>query len=97
MAKVEIVGVTKRPKEEVREAVARAVKARLREVEASIGRVMKSLKDFEAEYGMSTERFHGRYLGGELEENMDFMEWRACKEILDDLLGEKALLEEISG
>lgn len=97
MAKVEIVGFTKRPKEDIREAVARAVRARLREVEESISKAMKSLKDFEEEYGMSTEGFYGRYTAGELEENMDFMEWRACKEILGDLLGEKALLEEIAG
>jgi len=97
MAKVEIVGSTERPKEDIREAVARAVKARLREVEETIAKATKGLKDFEAEYGMSTEGFYGRYTARELEENMDFMEWRACKEILDDLLEEKALLEEISG
>jgi len=96
VAKVEIVGFTKRPKGDIREAVAKAVKGRLREVEISISRVRKSLSGFEAEYGMSTERFYGRYTAGELEEKMDFMEWRACKEILDDLLGEKGLLEEIA-
>jgi len=97
MAKVEIVGDTKRPKEDVKKAVARAVKNRLGEVEGSIARLTKSLKDFEAEYRLSTGSFYERYTAGELEENLDFMEWRACKEILDDLLGEKALLEEISG
>jgi len=96
MAKVDVVGVTKRPKEYVREAVAKAVEARLREVKASIEKVENSLKDFEMKYGMTTEGFYKKYLGGELAENLDFMEWRACKEILNDLLEEKALLEEIS-
>ena len=97
IAKVEIVGDTKQPKEDVKQAVARAVKTRLSEVEESIARLTKSLKDFEAEYRLSTESFYRKYTAGELEENIDFMEWRACKEILDDLKGEKALLEEISG
>jgi predicted DNA-binding protein YlxM (UPF0122 family) len=96
MARVDVVGVTKHPKEHVREAVARAVEVRLREVKASIERVEGSLKDFETKYGMVTESFYKKYLGGELEENIDFMEWRACKEIFGDLLEEKALLEEIS-
>lgn len=92
MAKVDVVGVTKRPKERVREAV----EVRLREVKASIEKVGKSLKDFEAKHKMSTEIFYRKYLSGELEENLDFMEWRACKEILEDLLEEKGLLEEIA-
>jgi len=96
MARVDVVGVTKYPKEHVREAVAKAVEARLREVKASIERLERSLKDFETKYGMNTEGFYKKYLGGELEENIDFMEWRACKEVFDDLLEEKALLEEIS-
>jgi len=77
------------------EAVQKAVEARLREVKASIKKVEKSLKDFEAKHKMSTEIFY-KYSSGELEENLDFMEWRACKEILDDLLEEKGLLEEIT-
>lgn len=96
MARVDVIGVTKHPKEQVREAVAKAVEARLKEVEASIERLEKSLRDFETKYGMSTGSFYEKYLSGELQENMDFMEWRACKEILDVLLEERALLEEIS-
>ncbi|MBM4401184.1 MAG: hypothetical protein FJ045_04455 [Crenarchaeota archaeon] len=96
MAKVKVVGVTKHPKKHVRKVVAKAVEARLREVITSVAKVEKSLRDFETKYGMATESFYKRHLSGELQENMDFMEWRACKEILDDLLEEKALLEEIS-
>ena len=96
MAKVDVIGVTKHPKERVTEAVERAVEARLREIRASIEKVGDSLKDFEAKYRMPTEVFYKKYLGGELEENWDFMEWRACKEILEDLVEEKSLLEEIA-
>jgi hypothetical protein len=95
MAKVEIVGETRLPRDDVRQAVASAVKARLAEVEGSIDRLSRSLRGFEAEYSMSTGVFVERYLAGGLGENLDFMEWRACKELLADLVGEKALLEEI--
>ena len=95
-AKVEIVGDTKRPKDAVKKAVARAIERRLSEVEKSITRLRSSLKDFEAEHNLTTESFYEKHLAGELEENIDYMEWRACKEILDDLMGERALLEEIS-
>lgn len=95
MAKVEIVGETKLPREDVKMAVASAVKVRLSEVDESIVRLGGSLRGFEAMYHMSTGEFVERYAAGGLGENIDFMEWSACREILDDLLGEKALLEEI--
>jgi len=44
---------------------------------------------------IETEAFLARYGAGELEENLDYMEWRACKEILEDLAKEKELLLEI--
>ncbi len=79
MAKVDVVGVTKRPKERIMKAVQKAVEARLREVKASIKKIGKSLKDFEAKHKMSTEIFYKKYSSGELEENLDFMEWKTCK------------------
>ncbi|MFW6117119.1 MAG: hypothetical protein ACOC6G_00865 [Thermoproteota archaeon] len=45
---------------------------------------------------MTIEDFYSKYVGRKLEENMDFMEWRACKEISDDLQEEMELLREIS-
>jgi len=95
MAKVEIVGDTRLPREEVRIAVASAVKSRLGEIDESIERLEKSLKGYEANYNVSTLEFIKKYTVGELPENLDYMEWKASKEILDDLLGERALLGEV--
>ncbi|MFW6111123.1 MAG: hypothetical protein ACOC6H_03710 [Thermoproteota archaeon] len=95
MAKVDVVGRTESPREHVREAVIRAVEVRLKEVQSSLRKVEKRLKGFEEEYQMTTEDFYSKYVGHKLEENMDFMEWRACKEISDDLQEEMELLREI--
>jgi len=46
---------------------------------------------------MKTDAFSKRYAPGELEENLHYMEWRACKEILEDLVQEKETLLEIKG
>jgi len=96
MAKVDVVGVTKHPKERIVEAVQKAVETRLSELKASIEKIGQSLKDFEAKHKMSTGIFYKKYPSRELEENLDFVEWGACREILDDLLEEKGLLEEIT-
>jgi len=95
MAKVEIVGPTKYSKEIVSKAVGKAVEARLADLDQSIAKLRNTIKGFETKHGMETEAFVARYRAGELEENLDYMEWRACKEILEDLTKEKEMLLEI--
>lgn len=95
MAKVEIVGPTKYSKKTVSKAVGKAVEARLDDLDQSIVKLRDTIRGFETKYGMETEGFLARYGAGELEENLDYMEWRACKEILEDLAREKEMLLEI--
>jgi len=95
MAKVEIVGPTKYSKEIVSKAVGKAVEARLADLDQSIVKLHDAIRGFETKYGMETEAFLVRYGAGELEENLDYMEWIACKEILEDLTKEKEMLLEI--
>lgn len=97
MAKVEIVGPTKHSKETVSRAVEKALEARLVDLEERMQKLRAAIGAFEATYSMKTETFSKRYAAGELEENLDYMEWRACKEILEDLVQEKETLLEIKG
>jgi hypothetical protein len=95
MAKVEIVGPTKYSKEIVSKAVGKAVQARLADLDQSIMKLRDTIRGFETKYSMETEAFLARYGAGELAENLDYMEWRASKEILEDLAREKEMLLEI--
>jgi len=52
------------------------------------------LADFEDKYGLSTEEFYKNFLEGKLGDRMDFFEWKASKEIWDELLEEKKVLLE---
>jgi len=46
---------------------------------------------------MRTEEFYERFLAGELGDDMDLFEWKASKEISDELNGEKRVLLEAIG
>ncbi len=51
---------------------------------------------FERKYGLNTDEFYSKFTEGTLGDDMDFFEWKASKEIYDELNGEKkALLEAI--
>jgi len=95
MAKVEIVGVTKYSKEVVSKAIGRAVETRLADLDQRIEEITDRIRSFESKYHMRTEAFVKRYNAGELEENLDYMEWIACKEILEDLAKEKDMLLQV--
>ena len=95
LAKVQIVGPTSHSKETVSRAIEKALEARLADLDESIGKLRDVVRGFEAKYAMSTETFSSRYAEGKLEENLDYMEWRACKEVLEDLVQEREMLQEV--
>ncbi len=43
---------------------------------------------------MKTEEFYKKFLNGMLEDDMDFFEWKASREICDELEEEKRMLLE---
>jgi len=95
LAKVKIVGVTKYSKEIVSKAIGRAVETKLADLDQRIEKITDTIRSFESSYDMETEAFAKRYDAGELEENLDYMEWVACKEILEDLAKEKDMLLQV--
>jgi hypothetical protein len=52
-----------------------AVRSELRMLEMGLERTRQRLRDFETQYGLSSEEFARRYEGGELSESLDFIEW----------------------
>lgn len=54
--------------------------------------IQKNINYFERKYGMVTKEFFEKFLKGELGDDMDFFEWKASKEVYDELEKEKKLL-----
>ncbi len=50
---------------------------------------------FERKYGMKTEEFYEKFVSGAAGDDIDFFEWKALKEISDELKEEKKVLIEI--
>jgi hypothetical protein len=46
---------------------------------------------------MKTEEFYRKFVRGELEDDMDFFEWKASSEIFNELIKEKRALIEAVG
>jgi len=84
-------------KEMMKEVVTRTLKLKIEEINQKLINTHETIRYFEKKYGMRTEEFYKRFLAGELGDDMDIFEWKASKEISDELNGEKRVLLEAIG
>jgi hypothetical protein len=85
------------PKDLVKEVVIRTLRSRVEEINQKLNDSYENMRYFEKKYGMETEEFYKEFLSGALGDDMDFFEWKASKEIYDELKEEKRLLIEVIG
>ncbi len=84
------------PEDLVKDAVIKALKTRIEDIDQKSENLKGSIEYFEIKYGMETEDFYKKFNNGELADEMDFFEWKASWEIFNELKREKkALLEAI--
>ena len=84
-------------KSSVKEVVTRTLKSRVEEINQKLSDLCENMKYFEKKYGMKTEEFYKKFLSGALGDDMDFFEWKASKEICNELNEEKRMLIEAAG
>lgn len=82
---------------EVKNAIMKTIQHRLEEINHDSAEIVQNLEYFERKYGLKTDGFYEKFLRGELEDDMDFFEWKASKEIYDELSKQKDLLLEAIG
>lgn len=69
---------------------------RIEQINQKLIHILESLTRFQFKYGLKNQEFQEKYAKGELSDDMDFMEWKACLEIYEELQEEKmALLDAI--
>jgi hypothetical protein len=83
------------PKDLVKDVVIRTLRSRVEEINHKLGDIYNSMNYFERKYGMKTEEFYEKFVSGALGDDMDFFEWKASKEIHDELKEEKRVLTEV--
>lgn len=92
MTELTLISKRQRPLKPLVEA-ALANESRL--LEAGIQRTEKRLRDFEAQYQMSTDEFLRCYENDELEETLEFAEWIGEYRMLERLCEKASTLREI--
>lgn len=94
MAEIKVLG-TKIPEEEVKKVVLSSLSLRLNDVNKTICKLQLRLKDFEERYGFSSREFTERSSQDVLEDDVDFLEWETCIDLLNRLSREREALKEI--
>ncbi len=81
-------------KDLMKDVVFRTLMSKLEEINQKLNDINENMKYFEKKYGMKTEEFYKKFLNGILEDDMDFFEWKASREICNKLEEEKKMLLE---
>lgn len=82
--------------EVVKDVVSRTLKAKVAELNNKLREIEESIRYFERKYGMKTADFYDKFKRGAAGDDMDFFEWKALKELNDELTEERnALLAAI--
>ncbi|MFQ6055319.1 MAG: hypothetical protein ACE5J3_04980 [Methanosarcinales archaeon] len=76
------------PKEVMLSAVSKTISSRITEINRKIKDLCDLVEHYEKKYGLSTNEFYKKFKEGEMGDDIDFMEWEACKELLDELTQE---------
>ena len=71
--------------EAVKDVVARTLKAKVAELNNKLREIEESIRYFERKYGMKTADFYDKFKHGAAGDAMDFFEWKALKELNDEL------------
>jgi hypothetical protein len=83
------------PEDVVKAVVARTLRSKVEEINHTLAEIQHSITYFERKYGMKTEEFYDKFIRGEAGDDMDFFEWKAAKELSDELEAERKVLLEI--
>lgn len=97
MAKLQVIGETKYPKEELTRVIERHLKSKLHEIQCQITELDETVNKLERKYGIGWEDFQEKFMKRELGEDadLDYVEWHATIELLKELNKEKDLLTEV--
>ena len=86
---------TRLPAKEVRGVIISSLNLRLGDVEKALGKLELRVAGFEAKYGLSSKCFVESCHQGVVLDDLDFLEWQTCLDLLEKLSKEKAALAEI--
>lgn len=81
-------------RELVKRTVLKTIRSKIEEINFKLIDTRKMLTYYEKKYGMQTDYFYERFIKGNLGDEQDFFEWKALKEIHDELIDEKKILLE---
>ncbi|MEW6426340.1 MAG: hypothetical protein AB1523_16660 [Bacillota bacterium] len=82
------------PREVVKNTVLKTLRSKVEEINFKLLEASKIMAYYEKKYGLKTDHFYEKFTQGALNDDLDFFEWKALKEIHDELENEKKVLLE---
>jgi hypothetical protein len=76
----------------IKTTVDKLVAMKIDQLDKEIIELKKDLKNFEVRYSLNSEEFYSKFQRGELDDNLDFVDWIAVYKMLQNRIEDKLLL-----
>lgn len=77
----------------IKTTVDKLVDMKIDQLDEEIIELKRDLENFEERHGLTSEEFYKRFQNGELEDNLDFVDWIAVYKMLLNRMEDKLLLK----
>ena len=85
MSKINIVGKTTYPKDQITKGIINIIKGRLMAIKEELISIEKDLTNFKSKYNFDENEFLQKFNGGELGDNEDFFIWEGSLKLYEKL------------
>ena len=95
MSKINIIGKTTHPKDQITKGILNIIKGRLMAIKEELTSIEKDLTQFREKYSLNDEDFLHKFKSGELGDNEDFFVWEGSLRLYEKLTAEETMLREV--
>ena len=95
LSKINIIGKTTYPKDQITKGILNIVKGRLMAIKEELLSIEKDLTSLRGRYNLDDKDFLQKFNNGELGDNEDFFVWEGSLRLFEKLKSEESILREV--
>ena len=95
MSKINIIGNTNHPKDQIAKGISNLIRGRLMAIKEELVAIENDLNNYKNKYNLNNEEFLQKFNDGELGDEEDFFIWEGSLRLHEKLKNEESILRDV--